>query len=168
MSSWPSAEVGTRPLRAGAQRAWLLRLNVALVPSLGLAVGRRHRSASWDDHPSVTVLELSEPTAHSANKFCPSRSRRRLSPLRPAARTPRALPAWPAQFLLGDDLLVHPVTEPGATTWTTYLPAGQWIDVWTGQVHDGGRTIERNVPRDIVPVYCRAQSWNTLRAAFAG
>ena len=76
--------------------------------------------------------------------------------------------AWPTQFLLGDDLLVHPVTDPGATTWTTYLPAGRWVDVWTGQVQDGCRTVERSVPRDVVPVYCREQSWNQLRAAFAG
>jgi alpha-glucosidase (family GH31 glycosyl hydrolase) len=74
--------------------------------------------------------------------------------------------AWPGQFLLGDDLLVHPVTEPGATAWTTYLPAGQWVDVWTGQQHDGGQALEREVPRDVVPVYCRAERWDTLSGVF--
>ncbi|WP_149202106.1 TIM-barrel domain-containing protein [Actinotalea subterranea] len=62
---------------------------------------------------------------------------------------------WPAEYLLGDDLLVHPVTEPGATTWRTYLPAGTWTDLWSGEVHDGGRVVERDVPRDVVPVYVR-------------
>lgn len=74
---------------------------------------------------------------------------------------------WPAQFLLGDDLLVHPVTAPGATTWTTYLPAGRWVDVWTGQEHDGGRAIDRDVPHDVVPGYCRASGWEALREVFA-
>jgi len=35
---------------------------------------------------------------------------------------------WPRQWLLGDDLLVAPVTEPGVTTWPVYLPAGDWTD----------------------------------------
>jgi len=63
--------------------------------------------------------------------------------------------AWPAEYLLGDDLLVHPVTEPGATTWRTYLPAGRWVDLWTGGAHDGGAVVEREVPRAVVPVYVR-------------
>jgi 1,3-alpha-isomaltosidase len=32
---------------------------------------------------------------------------------------------WPHQYLLGDDLLVAPVVEPGAQTWGVYLPAGE-------------------------------------------
>ena len=41
--------------------------------------------------------------------------------------------AWEhqAQFMLGDDLLINPVTRPGADTWDTYLPYGRWVDVWT-------------------------------------
>jgi len=73
----------------------------------------------------------------------------------------------PLQYQLGDDLLVHPVTEPGATSWTTYLPAGTWIDVWTGAQVDGGRTVTREVPIDVVPVYGRASAWPGLSAVFA-
>ena len=72
----------------------------------------------------------------------------------------------PGQFLLGDDLLVHPVTQPGATTWSTFLPAGQWVDAWTGALHEGDQTLERAVPRDIVPIYCRAERWEELRSVF--
>ena len=72
----------------------------------------------------------------------------------------------PGEFLLGDDLLVHPVTQPAATTWSTYLPTGQWVDVWSGDRHDGGRTVERQVPHDVVPVYCRAERWAALRPLF--
>lgn len=69
---------------------------------------------------------------------------------------------WPGEFLLGDDLLVHPVTEAGASTWRTYLPEGRWVDVWTGAEHHGGQVVERPVPRDVVPVYCRAEAWPDL------
>ncbi len=75
---------------------------------------------------------------------------------------------WPGQFLLGDDLLVHPVTEPGASTWTTYLPAGDWVDAWSGEALEGGTTVERPTPRDIVPVYCRAERWAALAPVFEG
>ena len=74
----------------------------------------------------------------------------------------------PGEFLLGDDLLVHPVTQPAATTWSTYLPAGRWVDVWTGEEHEGACTVERAVPRDVVPVYCRAERWAALQPVFAG
>ncbi|NTW39698.1 MAG: glycoside hydrolase family 31, partial [Cellulomonadaceae bacterium] len=74
---------------------------------------------------------------------------------------------WPAEFMLGDDLLVHPVTSPGATVWRTYLPAGRWVDVWSGEVHDGGAVVEREVPRDVVPVYCREAAWPEMGGAFA-
>jgi alpha-glucosidase (family GH31 glycosyl hydrolase) len=63
----------------------------------------------------------------------------------------------PLHYQLGDDLLVNPVTEPGATAWTTYLPPGEWIDVWTGEQVAG--TVTRPVPLDVVPVYCRAAAW---------
>lgn len=72
----------------------------------------------------------------------------------------------PIQFHLGDDLLVNPVLAPGARQWDTYLPAGQWVDVWTGASHAGGQVVTRGVPREIVPVYCRAAAWPELRPVF--
>lgn len=36
------------------------------------------------------------------------------------------------QFLLGPDLLVAPVLEPGATRVRAYVPKGSWNDLWTG------------------------------------
>jgi alpha-glucosidase (family GH31 glycosyl hydrolase) len=58
----------------------------------------------------------------------------------------------PAQFMLGDDLLINPVTRPGAETWDTYLPPGRWVDVWTGTEHMGGRSVTRQVPLGVLPV----------------
>jgi len=73
----------------------------------------------------------------------------------------------PSQFMLGNDLLINPVTQPGADTWQTYLPHGRWVDVWTGEEHVGGRLVARDVPLDVVPVYCRADRW-PVRAAIFG
>jgi len=70
------------------------------------------------------------------------------------------------QWQLGDDLLVSPVTEPGATTWSTYLPVGEWVDVWTGQRLSGGGPVSREVPVEVVPVYCRADRWPDLATLF--
>ncbi len=79
----------------------------------------------------------------------------------------------PREYLLGDDLLVHPVTSPGAGTWETYLPAGAWVDVWTGEEaagrpHGEGTLVTRATPRDEIPVYARAAAWPALAEVFAG
>jgi alpha-glucosidase (family GH31 glycosyl hydrolase) len=77
--------------------------------------------------------------------------------------------AWsrPRQWKLGDDLLVNPVTEPGATSWTTALPEGDWVDVWSGARTPGGREHRRETPIHLIPVYCRAGSWPRLADVFA-
>lgn len=74
---------------------------------------------------------------------------------------------WPLQYRLGDDLLVAPVTEPNVTTTSVYLPAGDWVDVWTGTVYTGLQTIERDTGVDEIPVYCRAERWSALKSVFA-
>lgn len=73
--------------------------------------------------------------------------------------------AWdfPFQYLLGDDVLVAPVTEPGATEWTIYLPAGAWVDAWTGDTFAGPATIARPVPIDEIPVFIRSEAAGRLR-----
>lgn len=76
--------------------------------------------------------------------------------------------AFPAQWMLGDDLLVSPVTEPGATEWSIYLPEGEWVDAWTLELVSGGRAVTRGVPIDEIPVYVRASAWPRLQAVFGG
>jgi len=83
--------------------------------------------------------------------------------------------SWRApQWMLGDDLLVSPVTEPGALTWSTWLPPGEWVDVWTGQTHEGDREVERQalltgtpLSDGPLPVYSRASAWPQLSAIFS-
>lgn len=59
-------------------------------------------------------------------------------------------------FLFGDDLLVAPVLERGATAREVAFPEGRWVDWWTGEVLDGPgvRTVE--APLDVLPLYARA------------
>jgi 1,3-alpha-isomaltosidase len=71
----------------------------------------------------------------------------------------------PLQWMLGDDLLVVPVLEPGVHEWQLYLPAGEWVDAFTGRaVEPGVQT--RVVPIDELPVYVRASAWEQLRETF--
>lgn len=65
---------------------------------------------------------------------------------------------WEYQFLFGPSLLVSPVVERGEETKTTYLPQGEWIDFYTGERLEGGRTVTRSAPQSLIPVYVRAGS----------
>ncbi|XP_018592971.2 neutral alpha-glucosidase AB [Scleropages formosus] len=59
------------------------------------------------------------------------------------------------QYLLGRDLLVHPVTEEGARGITAYLP-GQgevWYDVHTFQKHNGAQNLYIPVTISSIPVF---------------
>ena len=60
-------------------------------------------------------------------------------------------------FMFGPAYLVHPVTAPGVTTWTTYLPACEdgWRDYWTGEVYEGGQYVETAVDLATIPVFVR-------------
>lgn len=50
------------------------------------------------------------------------------------------------QFLAGDQLLVVPVLDPETDTVDAYLPAGEWVHVWSGDVYDGGMTVTVDAP----------------------
>ena len=72
--------------------------------------------------------------------------------------------AWdfPFEYLLGDDLLVAPVVEPGATSVRAYLPAGDWVDVWTGETFTGPVEVERAAPLGSIPVFARGSERQRL------
>lgn len=60
-------------------------------------------------------------------------------------------------YLLGPDLLVAPVIEQGLQDWTAYLPAGaDWVHVWSGERHAGGRDVTVPAPFGQPPVFYRA------------
>ncbi len=81
------------------------------------------------------------------------------------------------QYMFGKSMLIHPVTEPmyvdfdkddnkyvNATenfkeikSTETYLPKGaSWYDFWTGEKYQGGKTVKKDVPIDIMPIYIKA------------
>ena len=72
----------------------------------------------------------------------------------------------PLQWMLGDSLLVAPVTEEGATAVRAYLPTGDWVDAFTGEAVAGGAIVERPTPIDELPVWVRAEDWPVLREVF--
>ena len=74
---------------------------------------------------------------------------------------------FPYEYLLGDDLLVAPVTEPGTTSLQVYLPAGRWIDAWTGALLTGPRLARRDVPLGAIPVFIREAAAGSLLPLFA-
>ena len=82
------------------------------------------------------------------------------------------------EFMFGKSLLVSPVTKPmywknqlqgkdsvaiedysSVKTKNVYLPKGtEWYDFWTGEKVNGGQTIPKEAPLDIIPIYVKAGS----------
>lgn len=73
---------------------------------------------------------------------------------------------YPLQYLLGDGLLVAPVTEAGAVSLDVYLPAGTWLDAWTGDTHVGQSVIAVDAPLARIPVFVKSDRAH-LREIFA-
>ena len=77
----------------------------------------------------------------------------------------------PYEYQLGDDLLINPVCEEGASELSTYLPervaGGAWIDVWSGESHAPGSSVLNDVSgRTAIPVFCAAAAWDNLKHMF--
>lgn len=77
---------------------------------------------------------------------------------------PRAW-AQDQEFMVGPDLLAAPVTADRAeadgdaghpTPVSVYLPAGQWVNLFSGQVVRGGRTVVDDAGPSEFPLYMRA------------
>lgn len=62
------------------------------------------------------------------------------------------------EFLIGDDLLVAPVEDEGATTKTVVFPPGTWVHWWTGEAVDGEQTLTVDAPVGAGPLYQRLGS----------
>jgi alpha-glucosidase len=58
------------------------------------------------------------------------------------------------QFMLGDKLLVAPITEEGANNRSVLLPKGRW-KADDGQTYRGGKTVEIEAPIDRIPYFER-------------
>lgn len=59
------------------------------------------------------------------------------------------------QYLLGDQLMVCPVTTKGAITRSVYLPKGVWFNYWTGEKMEGSRYVHVVAPLDAIPLFVK-------------
>lgn len=65
------------------------------------------------------------------------------------------------QFMLGPDLVIAPVLDPGVDSRDVYLPAGEWIHLWSGQAMGdaaAGTSVNVDAPLGAPPVFYRAGS----------
>ena len=65
------------------------------------------------------------------------------------------------EYLFGADMIVAPITEPVAAdtamaTRKIWLPAGEWVEWFTGSRFTGPVSLERSFTLDEIPVYVRA------------
>jgi oligosaccharide 4-alpha-D-glucosyltransferase len=67
-------------------------------------------------------------------------------------------------YLWGQDLLVAPVVEPGATRKEVYFPhkGSVWFDFYSGKPHRGGITEALPVVKEHIPVFVRAGAFIPL------
>jgi alpha-D-xyloside xylohydrolase len=58
------------------------------------------------------------------------------------------------QYMLGPALLVAPIVSPGGSV-EVWLPAGDWVDLWSGEPLKGEQLVRRTEPLDRIPVFGR-------------
>lgn len=62
------------------------------------------------------------------------------------------------QFLVGDALLAAPISRPGIEHRHVYLPAGTWVQWWTGESVDGPAHVLAHAPLGRPALYARANA----------
>lgn len=62
------------------------------------------------------------------------------------------------QYLLGESILVCPITTKGAKSSSLYLPKGKWYNHWNGNVYEGGQDVHVVTPLDQMPIFYKAGS----------
>ncbi len=68
------------------------------------------------------------------------------------------------EYTLGDDLLVAPVYEKGATSRTVFLPEGLWTNYWTGEKLKGNQTYQVEAPLERIPIFIKQGAIIPMRA----
>lgn len=59
------------------------------------------------------------------------------------------------QYMFGDEMLVAPVYEQGATSREVFLPDGKWFNYWNGKEIAGNQTIKTSAPINEIPVFIK-------------
>jgi len=66
-------------------------------------------------------------------------------------------PKFQYEFLFGPGLLVNPMTSKEQAK-STYLPAGEWYDLFTDERHDGGRVLTGEYAGHRIPIFAKASA----------
>lgn len=66
------------------------------------------------------------------------------------------------QFLLGSDILVAPIMQPGITHRSVYLPGGNWYHFFTGKQFSGNHHILAEAPLESLPLFVKGGSFIAL------
>lgn len=88
-------------------------------------------------------------------------SQKGYAPVRPVFwSTPEDAALWNIEdaFLLGEQLLVCPITQEGARSRTVILPQGRWYHFWDDTVLEGGQSVEIDAPLERIPLLVKAGS----------
>jgi alpha-glucosidase len=113
---------------------------------------------------TTTYLQLRERLLPYLYTYAARAHRDGLGPVRPLALDyPRDPNTWGNaalhEFLVGDAFLVAPVYRDATRRDGIYLPAGTWIDYWTGERHQGPTTIDGyRAPLERLPLFVKAGS----------
>ncbi|MBM7097847.1 glycoside hydrolase family 31 protein [Bacillus sp. H-16] len=62
------------------------------------------------------------------------------------------------QFMIGDNVIVAPITTPDTEHRVVYLPGGEWVNYWTDDIQEGGRHIMVEAPLDTLPIFVKADT----------
>lgn len=76
----------------------------------------------------------------------------------------RKIPGQLYEYLFGNELFVAPVYEQGAVEREFQLPAGQWMNYWTGEVLEGGKKHKIAAPIEQIPLLVRQGAIIPMRA----
>jgi alpha-glucosidase (family GH31 glycosyl hydrolase) len=118
----------------------------------------------WNYGPNTADAVKSYALVHKAlQDYLVAQARDRLAPLlRPvwydAPHCPE-LYTVADEFMLGADLLVAPVLDPGVTARDILLPPGSWVDAWSGTPFTGGTRLSAHpAPCPGIPLFVRAEN----------
>jgi alpha-glucosidase (family GH31 glycosyl hydrolase) len=70
---------------------------------------------------------------------------------------PEDKPTWEIddQIMLGNGIMITPVTKRGAKNRNVYFPRGLWFDFWNGLVIDGGKRQLVDAPLNKIPIFVK-------------
>ncbi len=63
-----------------------------------------------------------------------------------------------SSYMWGEAFLVSPIVTAGQTSKVIYLPKGNWVNFWTDEIVNGGKSIVVPAPLDQIPIFVKAGS----------